>query len=115
MAIARNWNTTKIQISNLTPEQQLEVANLIAKLQSQNTQEAKHVAVITGAVLTAMRQAGIDIGAAKPVVTAIKPVENRELDLKGVDEKTAAMVMAIVCAQLGKQPEQLAFRSIKAI
>lgn len=115
MAIARNWNTMTLQIPNLTEEQKLEVAHFIAKLQAQNTQDAKQVAVITGAVLTAMRQAGIDIGAAKPVVTAIKPVENRELDLRGVDEKTAAMVMAIVCAQLGKQPEQLAFRSIKAI
>ena len=37
------------------------------------------------------------------------------VELTGVDERTAAMVMAILCKQLGGDPSRLRFASIKAV
>lgn len=113
MAIARNWNYTTIQVPSLSPEQAQDVANYIAELQAQNKQEAVLTAVVTSAVLAAMQATGAQPRQLRagetPRTTA------REVELKGVDEQTAAMVMAIVCAQMQKQPAQLVFNSIKAL
>ena len=37
------------------------------------------------------------------------------IELTGVDERTAAMVIAILCEQLGGDPSRLRFVSIKAV
>jgi hypothetical protein len=38
-----------------------------------------------------------------------------QLELTGVDEKTAAMIIAIVCNEISTEPDELYFKSIKAI
>lgn len=38
-----------------------------------------------------------------------------QVELSGVDERTAAMVIAILCEQLGGDPSRLWFHSIKAV
>lgn len=48
--------------------------------------------------------------APKPAAIADEP-----LKLTNVDEKTAAMIMAIVCDNLQAQPNELYFKSIKAM
>lgn len=50
-------------------------------------------------------------------ISGEQPEDNsiQELRLEGVDEKTAALVMAIVADEAGIQPEELCFKSIKAI
>ena len=42
-------------------------------------------------------------------------ITEEPLKLVQVDEKTAALVMAIVCDELKAQPEELYFKSIRAI
>jgi len=42
-------------------------------------------------------------------------VSNGELDLIGVDEQTAAMIMAIVCDELKVSLNELQFKSIKSL
>ena len=42
-------------------------------------------------------------------------ISNGQLDLIGVDEKTAAMIMAIVCDELKLSLNELQFKYIKAI
>ena len=44
-----------------------------------------------------------------------KEVANRELNLIGVDDSTAALVIAILCDHLKKSTEELHFKSIKAL
>ena len=41
------------------------------------------------------------------------PRESRAVELVGVDEPTAAVIMAIVCDKLGVPPEKLRFKSIR--
>ncbi len=40
---------------------------------------------------------------------------SHKVELSGVDERTAAMVIAILCDQLGGDPSRLQFHSIKAV
>jgi len=42
-------------------------------------------------------------------------IDPQELKLTGVDEKTAAIIMAIVCDETGLPPNELYFKSIKLL
>jgi len=46
---------------------------------------------------------------------AAPPPDPQGLVLVGVDERTAAIVMAVVCDQTGIPPEELYFRTIRAL
>ena len=48
-------------------------------------------------------------------VAAPAPVYPGKLELIGIDEKTAAMVMAIVCDESGIPANELIFKSIREI
>lgn len=55
-------------------------------------------------------------GAAPAASAAALPaVVDEPLRLINVDEKTAALVMAIVCDELDAEPEELYFKSIRAM
>lgn len=51
-------------------------------------------------------------GASRPALPAL---EDQGLKLTHVDEKTAAMIMAIVCDDSGIPPEELYFKSIRLL
>lgn len=54
--------------------------------------------------------------AAAPAAAAAAPAAcEGEVTLVGVEEETAAMVIAILCDELGKQPSALRFHSITAL
>lgn len=64
------------------------------------------------------------IASAKPIAApaqAVKPASAaanaglQELKLTGVDDKTAAILMAIVSDEIGADPGQLYFKSIRAL
>jgi Na+-transporting methylmalonyl-CoA/oxaloacetate decarboxylase gamma subunit len=60
------------------------------------------------------------VGTQEPAATTVTlaqeaAVEPEKLQLVNVDEKTAAMIMAIVCDEMDAQPEELYFKSIKAM
>ena len=42
-------------------------------------------------------------------------IDHQELKLTGVDEKTAAIIMAIVCDETGLPPNELYFKSIRLL
>lgn len=48
-------------------------------------------------------------------VTATVPIGDDELDLNGISERDAAIVMAITANSIGKPPAQLRFHSIKEV
>jgi len=50
-----------------------------------------------------------------PVAPAVAPAAPGKLELVGIDEKTAAMVMAIVCDESGIPVNELIFKSIREI
>ena len=53
--------------------------------------------------------------AAAPAVSAAPAAAAGELLLTGVDEKTAAMLIAIICSEIGGDPAQLRFTAIRAL
>ena len=56
-----------------------------------------------------------DMGtAAKNHMVVVSP-GTQELKLTGVDDKTSAIIMAIVCDEIGVAPDQLYFKSIRAL
>lgn len=68
--------------------------------------------------------AAVSIASAKPIAPpaqAVKPASAaanagpQELKLTGVDDKTAAILMAIVSDEIGVEPNQLYFKSIRAL
>jgi len=56
-----------------------------------------------------------DVGTAVKNHTAAVSAGAQELKLTGVDDKTAAIVMAIVSDEIGVDPDQLYFKSIRAL
>lgn len=61
---------------------------------------------------------GSDLGKDGQETTPAMPapsVGSQALSLVDVDEKTAAMIMAIVCHETGTPPDQLYFKSIRRI
>jgi Na+-transporting methylmalonyl-CoA/oxaloacetate decarboxylase gamma subunit len=57
-------------------------------------------------------------GASAPIeapTPAAPPPDPQGLTLVGVDERTAAIVMAVICDQTGIPPEELYFRTIRAM
>ena len=64
------------------------------------------------------KRADLDAAPAMPAETYTPeayaaPAQIKALNLNGVDEKTAAMLMAIVANELGMPPDELRFLSIK--
>lgn len=53
--------------------------------------------------------------AASAVISSADGVGSGTVTLTGVDDKTAAMIIAIVCDELKKTPAQLSFSSIRAL
>lgn len=74
---------------------------------------------------TALKTAATDVKAEAPASTLVVAANHEnlanvysgppELKLTGVDEKTAAIIMAIVCDTSGIAPNELYFKSIKAL
>lgn len=52
---------------------------------------------------------------APPSATAAPAASSGEVLLSGVDEPTAAMIIAILCNELGQNPAALRFKSITAL
>lgn len=69
-------------------------------------------ALVTAAAPTAGVASHAAAGVALPAVPA---TSSGEVLLSGVDDKTAAMIIAILCDELGKQPAELRFHSITAL
>lgn len=58
------------------------------------------------------------VSAAPAAATAVAParaVSSGEVLLSGVDDRTAAMIIAILCDELGQNPAALRFKSITAL
>lgn len=54
----------------------------------------------------------VEVSAPAAAAPIVAPVVNEKLKLINVDEKTAAIVMAIVCDESNIPPEELYFKSI---
>ena len=53
--------------------------------------------------------------AIQPETSVLSPFEDSKLELTNVDERTAAIVIAIVCDRLKIPPERLYFKSIRRL
>jgi Na+-transporting methylmalonyl-CoA/oxaloacetate decarboxylase gamma subunit len=60
-------------------------------------------------------QAVEPVTAAVPAAISTQPVIRPELKLYNIDEKTAAIVMAIVCDEIGIPANELVFKSIRLL
>ncbi|MDF3004869.1 MAG: hypothetical protein K0S22_1341 [Oscillospiraceae bacterium] len=65
-------------------------------------------------VPTAAASVAVPVTSVSPVVTA-PATSSGEVLLSGVDEPTAAMIIAILCNELGQNPAALRFKSITAM
>ncbi len=74
---------------------------------SANTQSAVHEQPSANVRSAAHGQTDFRDTSASPLDPSLK--------LTGVDEKTAAIIMAIVCDETGCRPEELHFKSIRAL
>lgn len=59
--------------------------------------------------------ASAPVAAATPAAAAAPAASSGEVLLSGVDEPTAAMIIAILCNELGQNPAALRFKSITAL
>ena len=82
------------------------------------------VIAITGKAMTAKKAAPVPSPAAAPAASAapapaktgpVAPGAAGQIALNGVDDRDAAMVMAIVADKLGKPVNELRFKSIKEV
>ena len=98
MSIARNYNSSTIKVPALSKEQLEAVYSYIKQMAPETVADLNPEMVARETPL-------VSYG-----VTATRTVE-----LKGIDEKTAAMIMGVVCDQLKTEPSKLTFKSIKAL